>query len=42
MLEAHDSGEFAADTLTAEIEGEIREIDSVIKAMQRVHIRELH
>ena len=42
MLEAHDSGELSADTLTAEIEGEIREIESVIKAMQRVHVRERH
>jgi hypothetical protein len=42
MLGAHDSGELSADTLTAEIEGEIREIESVIKAMQRVHIQEIH
>jgi hypothetical protein len=39
MLDAHEGVQLASDSLTAEIEGEIHEIESVIKAMQRVHMR---
>ena len=39
MLDAHEGVQLASDSLTAEIESEILEIESVIKAMQRVHIR---
>ena len=39
MLDAQEGVQLGSDALSAEVESEIREIESVIKAMQRVHTR---